>query len=132
MIGSVVGIDIGVPNGNKSPIYIAIELCNWYLIKNNSVVLDCIETNDDIYERVLEDLQGRQILNFEASKEREIRIKIDGEYQFLLSENKAYELDDDMFFIINREEDFLMRYSQDNGFVIDKLSKRKNANLDVN
>ncbi|MGN7437410.1 MAG: hypothetical protein ACTHOO_02110 [Alcanivorax sp.] len=116
--GSIIGIDIGQKkNDGKSPSYLAIEMCDWYLSHQDKVVIDCIETDDNLYKKILGNLAGKRILSIEKTPEKhEIKICIENAYFFVLTSNiDTYGSDAELFFLLQDGKP-PVGYSPEKGF----------------
>ena len=117
--GSIIGIDLGSPDEEteQSPVYLAIEMCDWILCHGDDVILDCIVTDDNAYDSILPSLVGKKILNIEQiSDDHEIKVTLEDNYYFLLTENKSYGEDSDLFFVVQRGGKPSVSYTPDKGF----------------
>lgn len=117
--GSILSIDFGEYDYSKNNL--AITYCDWILCNQDDVLLDCIETDQSLYDDVLFSLNGKKILNIEKlEKKHVVKITLEDNYYFLLTANLvSYDEDDDLFFLLQENKPAIL-YSPDKGFVFEK------------
>lgn len=113
--GSIVSIDFG--GCKKMQNNLTITYCDWILCHNDSVILDCIDADQNLYDNILPDLCDKKILNIKKMENQHvIKIVLEDSYYFLLTANfDYYDEDDDLFFLL-QEGKSVVFYSPDKGF----------------
>ncbi|GHF31332.1 hypothetical protein GCM10017044_28570 [Kordiimonas sediminis] len=101
-----------------------VYLSDWEIYQDDKRVLDCDETDDRLYEDVLNGLVGSKLIDIDVDvADQSSQFMFDNNISIRLeSDLDAYENDDDLFMFFDRSKDMVHSYSPQKG-VYSELSR---------